>query len=176
MRRHRPFQPNAPIRPASREASPLGRYAPALLVALSLALSACSGGGKPSASDSPPPTREEIAYYDCLRDHGVKLTHTDYGAPRVDKDDQSARANLPAAQVACEDKVPPRPSPQQADAKTLAAARAQSKCLREQGVSWYPDPDPVTGEIDDRAVTPEQLSELKTKHTEALGKCRPDRG
>lgn len=152
------------------------KHVPLVLIAISLALSACSGSGQPSASDSPPPSREEVAYYDCLADHGVKLTRTDYGAPRVDKDDESAKANMPAAQEACADQAPPRPSPRPADPSVLAAARAESQCLREQGVSWYPDPDPVTGNIDDRAVTPEQAAELRTEHTAALSKCRTDRG
>uniref|UniRef100_A0AAU2JV68 Secreted protein n=1 Tax=Streptomyces sp. NBC_00049 TaxID=2903617 RepID=A0AAU2JV68_9ACTN len=151
------------------------KHVPVIFLAVSLALSACSGGGEPAASDSPPPTKEEIAYYDCLKGQGVKITHTDYGAPRVDKDDPSSKS-ISAAQEACKDKIPPPPSPQQADPKTLAAARAESKCLREQGVAWYPDPDPVTGNIDDRAVTPEQMVELKTQHIDALRKCRKDRG
>ncbi|MFD7262527.1 hypothetical protein [Streptomyces sp. NPDC059874] len=152
------------------------KHVPFIFLAVSLALSACSGGGEPKASDSPPPTKEDIAYYDCLKDNGVKLTHTDYGAPRVDKDDPTAIKNLPAAQEACKDKVPPPRSPEPADPKMLAEAQAESKCLREQGVAWYPDPDPVTGYIDDRAVTSEQMVELKTKHVDALRKCKKDRG
>ncbi|MFF4005858.1 hypothetical protein [Streptomyces sp. NPDC001717] len=98
-------------------------YATALFIAASLALTACSGDGEPKAGDSPPPTKEDIAYYDCLKGNGVKITHTDYGAPRVDKDDPSAIQALPAAQEACKDKLPPPPSPQPADPKALEAAR-----------------------------------------------------
>ncbi|MFB6615933.1 hypothetical protein ACFCV9_17250 [Streptomyces sp. NPDC056367] len=152
------------------------KHATTLFIAASLALTACSGGGEPKASDSPPPTKEEIAYYDCLKANGVKIRHTDYGAPRVNKDDPASIAKLPAAQEACKDKVPPEPSPVQADPERVAAARAESACLRENGVSWYPDPNPVTAEIDDRAVTPEQMAELKTKHVDALEKCRKNLG
>ncbi|MEV7525021.1 hypothetical protein [Streptomyces sp. NPDC091371] len=152
------------------------KYATALFIAASLALTACSGDGEPKASDSPPPTKEDIAYHDCLKANGVKITHTDYGAPRVKKDDPASIEKLPAAQEACKDKVPPPPSPEPADPKRLAAAQAESKCLRENGVSWYPDPDPVTGQIGDRAVTTEQMTELKTQHLDAVKKCMPDRG
>ncbi|WP_328300240.1 hypothetical protein OG389_22335 [Streptomyces sp. NBC_00435] len=100
------------------------------VVTLAFALGACSGGGTPRASDSPP--RKE--------------------------------------------KVPPQTSPGPVDPNALAAARAEAACLREQGVSWYPDPDPVTGAFDDRAITPEQMLELKSKHVDAAEKCRPDRG
>ncbi|WP_329380925.1 hypothetical protein OG625_16105 [Streptomyces sp. NBC_01351] len=152
------------------------KYATALFIAASLALTACSGDGEPKASDSPPPTKEDIAYHDCLKDNGVKITHTDYGAPRVDKDDPSAKENLPAAAEACKDKLPPMPSPQQADPQVIAEARAEAKCLRENGVAWFPDPDPVTGDLNDRAVTPEQMAELKTQHVDALKKCKTNRG
>ncbi|MFC9296100.1 hypothetical protein ACFTWH_12140 [Streptomyces sp. NPDC057011] len=151
------------------------KHVPFIFLAVSLALSACSGGGEPKASDSPPPTKAETAYYDCLGDNGVKITHADGGAPRVDKDDPSVKDKLPAAQEACKDKVPPAPSAPPADPKRLAAALAESKCLREQGVSWYPDPDPVTGKIDDQAMTPEQAVELRTKHMDAMRKCRTSR-
>ncbi|MFG2984091.1 hypothetical protein ACGFYQ_23020 [Streptomyces sp. NPDC048258] len=147
------------------------KYAIALFFAVSLTLTACSGDGEPKASDSPPPTAAEIAYYDCLKGQGIKIVHLDYGAPRVDKDDPSAK-NLPAAQEACKDKVPPEPSPVQADPKVLDAARKETACMRAEGVTWYPDPDPVTAEFDDKGLTVEQRGELRTKHRDALLKCK----
>ncbi|MFD7556000.1 hypothetical protein ACFV9E_15860 [Streptomyces sp. NPDC059835] len=151
------------------------KYATALFVAASLALTACSGEGEPKASDSPPPTKEEIVYYDCLKANGVKIRHTDYGAPRVNKDDPPSLEKLPAAQAACEDKAPPPPSPVPADPKILAASRAEARCLRANGVSWYPDPDPTTGNTAVGAVTSEQAAELRTKHMDAMTKCRAER-
>ncbi|MFE2166153.1 hypothetical protein ACFXB3_13945 [Streptomyces sp. NPDC059447] len=151
------------------------KYATALFLAASLALTACSGEGEPKASDSPPPTKEDIAYYDCLQANGVKIKHTDYGAPRVDKDDPTALKNLPAAQEACADKAPPMPSHPPVDPKTLALAREEAKCLRAEGVTWYPDPDPNTGTYPEGAVTTEQSSELRTKHGDAVRKCRQEK-
>ncbi|MFD7262524.1 hypothetical protein [Streptomyces sp. NPDC059874] len=46
-----------------------------------------------------------------------------------------------------------------------------SDCMRAEGVSWYPDPDPVTGEFTDRGLTPEQRASLKRNHADALRKC-----
>lgn len=151
------------------------KYATALFIAASLTLTACSGDGEPRAGDSPPPTKEDIAYYDCLKDHGVKITHTDYGAPRVDKDDPTARKNLPAAQEACADKQPPMPSRPPADPQLLAIAREEATCLRAEGVTWYLDPDPKTGLYPEGALTTEQASELRTKHTDAVRKCRQEK-
>ncbi|MFJ1863862.1 hypothetical protein ACIOD1_04460 [Streptomyces sp. NPDC088097] len=146
------------------------RHLPVTVFALALAISACSGGKEPSASDSPPPTRAEIAYYDCLKDQGVKISHTDSGAPRVDKD--RPVENLAQARKACESKLPPRPGASQAPPEQVAAARAESACLRAEGVAWYPDPDPVTAQVDDRSLTTEQSVELKTRHAAAVKKCR----
>ncbi|MGT2529834.1 hypothetical protein ACU4GG_24110 [Streptomyces nojiriensis] len=107
------------------------KYATALFVAASLALTACSGEGEPKASDSPPPTKEEIAYYDCLKANGVKIRHTDYGAPRVNKDDPPSLEKLPAAQAACEDKAPPPPSPCRPTRRSsLPRVRRPGACAR----------------------------------------------
>ncbi len=142
-------------------------FAPLLLVCISL--TACGGGDKePKASDSPPPTVEEIAYHDCLKKHGVAIVHTDYGAPRVDK----SKPWNEEAHKACESMLPPRPTPDPVAPEELAAAQKEAACLRAEGVSWYPDPDPVTAEIDQAKGTPEQWSALKRDHVEALKKCR----
>ncbi|MBT2476778.1 hypothetical protein [Streptomyces sp. ISL-94] len=150
------------------------KHVPVIALALALALGACSGGKEPSASGSPPPTTEEIASYDCLKEHGVAIVRTGSGAPRVDKDEP--HDNLPAAAQACEDKAPPRPSPPKIDPKVPAAAREEAQCLRAESVSWYPDPDPATGTYADGAVTSEQSAELRTKHYDAVRKCRQEKG
>ncbi|MCX4527444.1 MULTISPECIES: hypothetical protein [unclassified Streptomyces] len=118
------------------------------MLVLGISLTGCGGEEEPRASDSPPPTAAEIAYYDCLKKEGVAIVHTDYGAPRVDK----SKPWNEKAHKACEPLVPPVPSPQPVSAGRLAAARKESTCLRAEGVSWYPDPDPVTGEVDPRAA------------------------
>lgn len=144
--------------------------APLLLLCISL--TGCGGGDKePVESDSPPPTAEEIAYHDCLKKQGVAIVYTDYGAPRVDK---SKPWNDEAHRV-CAPMLPPPPKPQPAEPARVAAAQKESACLRAEGVSWYPDPDPVTGQIDDRKGTPEQWSALKRDHLDALKKCRPEK-
>ncbi|MER6198189.1 hypothetical protein ABT234_12590 [Streptomyces sp. NPDC001586] len=145
-------------------------FAPLLLICISL--TGCGGGdNEPEASDSPPPTAEEIAYYDCLKKQGVAIVHTDYGAPREDK----SKPWNEEAHKACEPMLPPRAKPQPAAPEQIAAALKESACLRAEGVSWYPDPDPVTGEIDQTKGTPEQWSALKRDHVDALKKCRTER-
>ncbi|MFG2880467.1 hypothetical protein ACGFYU_36550 [Streptomyces sp. NPDC048337] len=143
--------------------------APLLLICVSL--TGCGGGeNKPKASDSPSPTAEEIAYYDCLKDRGLKIEHKDGGAPRVDKSQPFEQ--IKAAEDACADKMPPPPSPSQAAPEVIAAGQRKTDCMRAEGVTWYPDPDPVTGDFTDAGMTPEQRSSLKRDHTDALRKCK----
>ncbi|MFJ7587103.1 hypothetical protein ACIQZO_06840 [Streptomyces sp. NPDC097617] len=147
------------------------RYLTGLFI-LCISLTGCGGGdGEPVASDSPPPTAEEIAYHDCLKKQGQAIVYTDYGAPRVDK----SKPWNAEAHKACESLLPPPAKPQPATPAQVAAARKESACLRAEGVSWYPDPDPVTAQIDERKGTPEQWTALKRDHVDALKKCRPER-
>ncbi|MBT2406643.1 MULTISPECIES: hypothetical protein [unclassified Streptomyces] len=102
----------------------------------------------------------------------MTIVRTDSGMPREDK----SKPRNEVAHEACESMLPPRRSPDPASPGQLAAARQQSECLRAEGVSWYPDPDPVTAEVDEtEGGTPEQWSSLKRDYVEALRKCRPAR-
>ncbi|MFF3019809.1 hypothetical protein [Streptomyces sp. NPDC057939] len=143
---------------------------PVVVLALSLALSACSGEKDPSASASPPPGAAEVAYYDCLKDKGVPVVLLDNGTPRVDKD--KPHETLPAAEAACRSKLPAPASAAPVTPEVLAAAREESECVRAEGISWYPDPDPVTGTADERSAPAEQTDELRKKYLEATRKCR----
>ncbi|MEU6866107.1 hypothetical protein ABZ924_23095 [Streptomyces sp. NPDC046876] len=143
----------------------------AALLLLTFSLTACSGDKEPKASDSPAPSAAEIAYFDCLEKQGVAVVHTDSGVPREDK----TKPWNEAAHTACAALNPAPKTPAPPTAEELAAARKQSECLRAEGVTWYPDPDPATGEIDQTKATPEQWAALKTQHTAALAKCRPAR-
>ncbi|MFJ5552631.1 hypothetical protein [Streptomyces sp. NPDC093225] len=137
---------------------------------MSLSLAACTGGNDPAESDGPPPTAEEIAYYDCLKGQGLEIWHTDSGAPRLDKSQPLDK--VAAAEKACFALLPPPPSPQPVPPEEMAAAREETACMRREGVTWYPDPKPVTGEFDDTKLTREQVHSLKTTYAEQLRKCR----
>lgn len=46
--------------------------------------------------------------------------------------------------------------------------------MRAKGVSWYPDPDPVTAEVQQKdGGTSEQWQELKRDHLDAYRACMP---
>lgn len=100
----------------------------------------------------------------------MTLAYGDGGAPRVVEKDSP---EYPAAQLACQALRPSR-SPVQAGPQELAAAQRTSDCMRAEGITWYPDPDPVTGEVKQTAGgTPEQWGSLKRDHMETLLKCMP---
>ncbi|MGW0394599.1 hypothetical protein ACWDYJ_27670 [Streptomyces sp. NPDC003042] len=101
----------------------------------------------------------------------MAIVHTDSGMPREDK----SKTWNEEAHKACESQLPPHRKPDPASSEQLAAAQQEAACLRAEGVSWYPDPDPVTAEIDQTKGTPEQWSSLKRAHADALGKCRRNR-
>ncbi|MEU7065265.1 hypothetical protein ACIGQE_00225 [Streptomyces sp. NPDC053429] len=102
----------------------------------------------------------------------MNIVYRGNGMPYVDK----TKPWNEEAQAACASLHPAPRTPGPADPDQLAAAQKESECLRASGVSWYPDPDPVTAEIDQRkGGTPEQWSTLKTDHIDALRKCRPAR-
>jgi hypothetical protein len=140
-----------------------------LLLALALAVAACSGGGgkpggvaslgdgkatttSPGGGDS---TQADLAYARCMRQHGVNMPdpkveangRTDWQLPSgMRKDDP----RLKAAQQACRQYranggQAQRPSPQQQQ-EMLAFAR----CMRQHSIN-IPDPKP-DGTVDMRGI------------------------
>lgn len=143
-----------------------------------LALTACGAGEIQGANTAttPGPTamsafsEAEIPFYACMEQHGLALSRGEDGALHVADKENPAHA---AAEAACAPLLPSRP-PVQAGPRELAAARQSSACMREQGIAWYPDPDPVTGEVRQAdGGTPEQWLALKKEHRDALRLCMP---
>ncbi|MEW1694149.1 hypothetical protein [Streptomyces sp. NPDC091278] len=160
---------------------------PALILALGLG--GCSSGGDsatpstPSTGASAAPTSgapsagasggaaDWAAYYDCLGAQGVELQESEGGEKRVDKDANTAEV-LASAEKACAAKQPGRPKP---GASRLEAAGKTAACMREKGVTDYPDPDPATGEI---PLTGALADRMKSdpKVIAALKACAPSVG
>ncbi|MEU7020533.1 hypothetical protein ABZ990_07715 [Streptomyces sp. NPDC046203] len=95
----------------------------------------------PSAGASPD-TAAWAAYYDCLGAQGLKLQDK-HGEKHVDKDANTNEA-IAAAEKQCAAKMP---GPAKPDSASLEAAKKVSACVREKGVTDYPDPDPATGDV-----------------------------
>ncbi|MEF9884689.1 hypothetical protein [Streptomyces sp. P9-A4] len=111
------------------------------------------------------------AYYDCLGAQGLKLQDREGGQKRVDKDANTAE-QITAAEKACAPKVPNRP---RVDPARLAVAEKMSACMREKGVTDYPDPDPATGAVPLTGTLADRMKS-DAKVIAALKACAPTAG
>ncbi|MER5761982.1 hypothetical protein [Streptomyces sp. NPDC002082] len=144
-----------------------------------LALTGCGGGevpgknsgaGKPGATAAPSLAAADVPFYTCMQQHGMTVSYGENGAPHIVEKESP---QYPEAQKACLSLLP-SPSPVQASPQELAAARKSSACMRERGISWYPDPNPVTGEVQQQdGGTSEQWQSLKKDHLDAYRTCLP---
>lgn len=153
-----------------------------------IALTGCEGGGKvegkhnataaPGLAAAPSPMSSlaaaDIPFYKCMEQHGLTLGYGDDGAPHVEDKENPVFGD---AQKACAPLEPSRAAVR-ATPEELAAARLASACMREHGVSWYPDPDPVTGEVlyQEPGGTAEQWQALRRDHRDAIRACSPRPG
>jgi len=123
-----------------------------------LGLTACSQGADPEvataraikatlAAVGTDRARQAQQYIDCMRSRGVVMLDelTSEGMPQVDKA-RSPFQKVAAGMDACKESIPSAadaPRPAAADVERM---RRYAACLRSQGLSDYPDPDPQTGE------------------------------
>ncbi|MFF8836139.1 hypothetical protein [Streptomyces sp. NPDC015130] len=139
---------------------------PLLLAAL--ALTGCGGDPDPATAARPVPSSPAEAafapFYDCLAEQGLKLTETEGGARRVDKDANSEQAQR-AADKACRSLMP---SELPVDRTQLERDKAMSECVRRNGFPDYPDPDPKTGRVPES-----EALKYDAGLPEILRKCRP---
>lgn len=126
-----------------------------------LALSGCTGSrdpqvpsaGAPTASSTTPVdgSSQELAFVGCMRDHGI------VDMPDPVPGDTSGRSavryaldvlgkgldqTFQTALSACQSLLPPLPPPPTPDPDEIEARRQFAKCMRDHGVSDFPDPQP----------------------------------
>jgi hypothetical protein len=129
------------------------------MLALVLLATACAGGSNgpgvagggssstPSASPSGDPRDAALAYSQCMRDHGVS-DFPDPDAAGAVNDPQLEEASdvVAEAQDACEDLLPEESGPGgSAGQKGEDSILAYSQCMRDHGISGFPDPQPDPG-------------------------------
>jgi hypothetical protein len=149
-----------------------------------LALAGCSGGSRPGATASPSPTGMTDAQLQvlvnnlvqCVRQHGapgmpdVPVRNGHIVLPDQNTVDQATLQNVDAARQACksvEDRIPSAVldnnqqdsgGPTAADVPKL---RALAKCMRENGLPTWPDPNP-DGTFPSQGKTPQIVAALRT--------------
>lgn len=132
------------------------------VAALAVALTACGGetqddgiatagngsGASPSASASAAAgDREEqmLKFTECMRGEGVDMPDPEPGGGiRIQGGDPS---KTEAAMAKCRQYLPNGGEMGRMNAADMEKARQYSKCMRDNGVTAFPDPDPETGAI-----------------------------
>ncbi|MDX6206895.1 MAG: hypothetical protein QOF39_2952 [Frankiales bacterium] len=142
----------------------LRRIPAGIVLALALGLSGCgssatgtgvaaapttttSGAATGAASTSAAPTTASgVAYAQCMRDHGVdvpdpttkgpqlQLQHSGGAPSKVDQ------RKLNAAMTACKSLLPSGRPLMKPPADALASMRKMAKCMRDNGITKFPDP------------------------------------
>jgi hypothetical protein len=130
------------------------KFAIPLLLLATVALGACGGTEEKSATPAPSKSADQInqlrAYAKCMRENGVDMPDPDgdgvLRAPAV-KAGSPIDKKMETASEKCLPLLPADVggAPQKMTPEDLAKARALAKCMRENGVPEYPDPDPETG-------------------------------
>jgi hypothetical protein len=133
-----------------------------------------SAGGKPSAGASAPADNAALGrkFAQCMRTAGVDMPDPGpdgmVAMPATAADDQAAMKKMDAAMEKCREFLPDGGEPPKATAEDLAKARDYAKCVRENGVPGFPDPDPETGRFQ---VDPDKTGELE-KLSKVSGECQ----
>lgn len=143
------------------------RYTIALLLGLvALAATACGGeddgGGVASVGgdatetaaaedEDLDPFEEALAYSECMRDNGIDAfpdpeQNGDGGISLgLNEDVDPESEEFKAAEEACEDLMPGPEEGETIDPEIYEALLAYSECMRENGISEFPDPEPGGG-------------------------------
>ncbi|MEV6969466.1 hypothetical protein AB0M47_30575 [Hamadaea sp. NPDC051192] len=135
-------------------------------IALLFALSGCgksgntdngvaSVGGTASASPSASKTRsaaEEqeraLKFAQCMREHGVDMPDPEIKDGKIQmRINAQPGTDVDAAQKACKDYAPDGGPGGKPDAEMQKKQLDYAKCMRENGVEKFPDPDPNQGGI-----------------------------
>jgi hypothetical protein len=130
------------------------------VVALTLTVAACGGGGKangvaslggsgkPTATTTASGSNDRqmaVAFARCMRQHGVNMPDPN---PDIDWSQEGRAPRWDAAWQACRQLLPPAPTPQNSrpSPQELGQLRAFAVCMRAHGIDLS-DPDPTTGNM-----------------------------
>jgi hypothetical protein len=116
-------------------------------------IASAGGGGKPSAGASAPvdTAAQGLKFAKCMRAEGIEMPD-----PRPDgmvalpavpagAGGEAAAKKTDAALEKCREFMPDGGEPPKPSPEDLAKARDYAKCVRENGIPAFPDPDPETG-------------------------------
>lgn len=117
-----------------------------------------SAGGTASAAPGASPSASKdnyeamLEFTECMRGEGIEMDDPQPGAGVQLRLRGSDPAKTEAAMAKCRHLMPNGGELQKADPERIEKARQYSKCMRDNGVAAFPDPDPETGGIMLRAA------------------------
>ncbi|MDQ7906223.1 hypothetical protein RB614_17055 [Phytohabitans sp. ZYX-F-186] len=128
-----------------------------------LALAGCGGGGDdggiasaggtaaPAAGASPSASKDNyqamLEFTECMRGEGIQMEDPEPGGGVQLRLRGGDPAKTEAAMAKCRHLMPNGGEMPKADPERIEKARQYSKCMRENGVPNFPDPDPETGNL-----------------------------
>jgi hypothetical protein len=134
-----------------------------ILALLALSLTACTDGSADvptvagTASGQPSPTAGgEQAFISCMRGQGQEMIDPVPGDTsgrsslryEIDVHGKGSDARFQAALDKCMSLLPPPPAPEPVTGTELEQRLKYSKCMRDNGLTEFRDPDPATGRWD----------------------------
>lgn len=154
---------------------------------LALAVAGCGGdsdgggvasaggatGGAPGASPSASKDNYTamLEFTECMRGEGIEMPDPEPGAGVQLRFQGGDPKKTEAAMAKCRHLMPNGGEMAKADPERIEKARQYSKCMRDNGVPAFPDPDPETGGIMMRAGPDSGLNPDDPKFQAAQKTC-----
>jgi hypothetical protein len=109
-----------------------------------------TAAGKPTATASSAPAAQndkdaQLKFSQCMREQGITWfpdPKPGGGGMQIQVPQGTDKTKMDAAMAACKKYMPNGGEPPKPDAATLEQMRQMSKCMRENGVPNFPDPNP----------------------------------
>jgi hypothetical protein len=107
---------------------------------------ATAGGQSSSAAQATGADEQDrlVKYTQCMREHGVDMPDVapdSEGAVRMELPDGADPAKVAAANKECKQYMPGGGEVRKVDPQLVEQLRIQAKCMRDNGVTNFPDPD-----------------------------------
>ncbi|MGW1076380.1 hypothetical protein [Streptomyces sp. NPDC002537] len=149
----------------ARKTGVRARFAAAGTLTAALLLTACGGGGTQDKAGGGEQSKE-LKWASCMREEGIKVEDPKPGEPLLMQGDSGDDSKMEAASKKCEKFRPESQVSDSAKKKWASDARNYSKCMRENGVANFPDPD-ENGTL----VFPEDGTQDTQRFKDADAKC-----
>lgn len=138
---------------------------------------ATAGGGRSSSAPAADEAGQRLKFAQCMRAEGVDLPDPKADgmvaipAEEAGKGETAESRKMQAAMEKCRTLLPNGGEPPKMTPEDVAKLRELAKCMRDNGVPDFPDPDPVTGALEMKAGDDSALR----KATEKCHGVGPDR-